>query len=305
MGNANNSTNLSSEYDKYQFPLLTEVTHFVLIFKVMGLRSLTRMFPNLRVIRGTDLFEGYALSVFDNENLEELGLQSLTTIMRGAVRIQRNIELCYINTIDWSQIMESPAKDFREVENKRECFKCPSEFENRCRTSNYCWNSMYCQKTCPEACKSGCNDKGDCCHPQCVGGCDNDDVNLCLSCRELAFNNTCVSECPLGTFNYLQRSCLTADECLEKNEKRDGKKKPFLIPFHGKCSDGCPAGYSIKDDKKSCEKCPPGWCKKECQGDIVDSLNSARTFKGCTHIVGKPLHISVKQGGGKCAHCIF
>lgn len=312
MGNPSNNTELSPEYEKYQFPLLTEVTEFVLIFKVMGLRSLGRMFPNLRVIRGNDLFEGYALAVFDNEDLEEIGLRSLTTIMNGNVRIQRNVELCYVNTVDWSQIMESPGKDFREVENKRECFKCPSEYANSCRTSNYCWSSNYCQKTCAESCKGGCNDKGECCNPQCVGGCDNDDVNLCLSCRNLAFNNTCVMECPLGYYNYLQRSCLSAEECLKKNDrnknerkKHDAMKPKHIIPFQGLCADGCPAGYSMKDDKRSCEKCPIGGCKKECEGELVDSLKTARPFKGCTHIIGKPLHIGVKQGGGEFFFCFF
>lgn len=295
-----NGTELA-KYEDYRFPLLTEVTHFIMIFKVMGLKSLAHMFPNLRIIRGNDLFEGYALSVFDNENLEELGFKSLTTIMQGAVRIQRNIELCYINTIDWSEILMSNIKDFREVENKRECFKCPKreEYENNCRSYENCWNAKFCQKTCDPKCKNNCNDKGECCNDQCIGGCHTNDVNLCFSCRQLAYNLTCVASCPDNTFNYLKRTCVTAEGCYAMNKDREAKKKPFLIPFMGVCSESCPAGFAIKDDKKSCEKCRPGGCEKECQGDIVDSLNSARSFKGCTHIVGKPLHISVKQGGGE------
>ncbi|KAL5273262.1 InR family protein [Megaselia abdita] len=297
MGNTYNNTDMSARYENLTFPLLTEVTHFILIFKVMGLKSLAKMFPNLRVIRGNDLFEGYALSVFDNENLEELGLHSLSAIMKGNVRIQRNIELCYIKTIDWSEIMMSPTAEFREVENKRECFKCPTEFQNSCLDTSKCWNSNYCQKTCPTACRNNCNEKKECCNPKCIGGCDNNDINLCYSCKDLAYNNTCVSKCPDDTFNYFQRSCLTAEECLAKNVVRDGRKKPFLIPFLGRCSETCPPGFSVKEDKKSCERCPTGWCKKECEGDIVDSLNSAKKFQGCTHIIGKPLTISVKQGG--------
>lgn len=288
------STN-STEINNLVFPLLTEVTHFIMIFKVGGLKSIGHMFPNLVVIRGSELFEGYALSIFDNEDLEELGLHSLTSIMNGAVRIQRNIELCYIKTIDWSEIIMSPSKNFKEVDNKRECFKCPDKFPYSCRKSGYCWNSNHCQKTCRPECKNNCNNKGQCCNPKCIGGCDDEDVNTCLSCKGLAYNNTCVSECPLHTYNYLQRSCLTESECLAKNEQRKNKKP--LIPFQGVCDENCPVGYIIKDEL-TCERCEPGWCRKDCQGSDVDSLISARTFKGCTHIIGEPLRISVRQGGG-------
>ena len=46
-----------------------------------------------------------------NSDLEEIGLLSLTTILRGGVRIAKNLKLCYANTINWERITQ---KEFHE-----------------------------------------------------------------------------------------------------------------------------------------------------------------------------------------------
>lgn len=86
------------------YPLLTEVTEYVFIFRIFGLQSLSQIFPNLSIIRGTKLFEGYALLVY-HTHLENIGLSKLTAITRGGVRIENNYSLCYVETIDWSRII--------------------------------------------------------------------------------------------------------------------------------------------------------------------------------------------------------
>lgn len=50
----------------YSFPLLREITGYVLVFR-SHLNNMTRLFPNLAVIRGMDLFVGqYALVIYEN-----------------------------------------------------------------------------------------------------------------------------------------------------------------------------------------------------------------------------------------------
>lgn len=56
--------------ENLEFPLLTEVTEFVLFYRVDGLKSLGKLFPNLRVIRGNFLVEGYSFIVFEMLHLQ-------------------------------------------------------------------------------------------------------------------------------------------------------------------------------------------------------------------------------------------
>lgn len=79
----------------------------VSLSRVKGLRSIGRLFPNLTVIRGHSLFINYALVAFEMMNLQEIGLHSLTTIVRGSVRFEKNPALCYVDTIDWDLIAKA------------------------------------------------------------------------------------------------------------------------------------------------------------------------------------------------------
>lgn len=72
--------------------------------RVNGLRSVGHLFPNLTVIRGDSLFINYALVAFEMMHLQEIGLHSLTNIVRGSVRFEKNPALCYVDTIDWDRI---------------------------------------------------------------------------------------------------------------------------------------------------------------------------------------------------------
>lgn len=56
--------------------------------------------------------------------------------------------------------------------------------------------------------------------------------------------------------------------------------------FQRKCLKECPDKYqSTSPDRGYCEPCE-GRCKKVCDGRLVDSLGSAGTLHGCTHING-------------------
>lgn len=102
------------------FPLLTEVTEYVLIFRVFGLTSLGHLFPNLSVIRGQKLFHNYALVIYEANDLAEVSLVNLTNIVKGAVRIERNSNLCFAETISWDLITKA-GKGYNQVKVRIKC----------------------------------------------------------------------------------------------------------------------------------------------------------------------------------------
>ena len=51
--------------------------------------------------------------VYEVPDMEDLGLVSLRSIVRGAVRIEKNPQLCYVDTIDWTALHSvNPDDDF-------------------------------------------------------------------------------------------------------------------------------------------------------------------------------------------------
>lgn len=47
--------------------------------------------------------------------LQDIGLTSLTSIMRGSIRVEKNPVLCYIDTIDWGYIAVAGEEHFIKV----------------------------------------------------------------------------------------------------------------------------------------------------------------------------------------------
>uniref|UniRef100_A0A674CJN5 Tyrosine-protein kinase receptor n=1 Tax=Salmo trutta TaxID=8032 RepID=A0A674CJN5_SALTR len=150
--------NLNQEvFRSLSFPKLTMITDYLLLFRVSGLDSLSTLFPNLTVIRGRNLFYNYALVIFEMTSLKDIGLYSLQNITRGAIRIEKNPELCYLDSIDWSLIMDAEFNNFiagnkqsKEcgdvcpgiMEDSRQCIKTIFNDNFNCR----CWTSNHCQK---------------------------------------------------------------------------------------------------------------------------------------------------------------
>jgi len=99
--------NASIEYLNHSYPKLREITGYLLLFRANGLQSLRNLFPNLSVIRGQVLFHDYALVVYEMMQLQELGLSSLTDIQRGSVLIEKNPNLCFVESIDWNSIAKA------------------------------------------------------------------------------------------------------------------------------------------------------------------------------------------------------
>lgn len=93
-----------NDYENLTFPKLREINDYLLVFRVSGLLSLAKMFPNLSVIRGRTLLHNYAFVIYEMLSLQEIGLKSLTNILRGDIRIEKNPNLCFVDTVDWSRI---------------------------------------------------------------------------------------------------------------------------------------------------------------------------------------------------------
>ncbi|NWT75060.1 ERBB2 kinase, partial [Prunella himalayana] len=125
-------TYLPADADTSFLKDIKEVQGYVLIAEnqVSGLEL-----QSLRIIRGTQLFQDrYALAVMGNAGLSgapglrQLGMRHLTEILKGGVRIERNPELCFQETILWSDILHRH-NEFRadiqvESTRTRSC-ECP------------------------------------------------------------------------------------------------------------------------------------------------------------------------------------
>ena len=139
-------------------PKLTVITDFLLLFRVAGLDSLSTLFPNLSVIRGRNLFYNYALVIFEMTSLKDIGLYNLRNVTRGAIRIEKNPELCYLDSVDWSLIMDADGNNFISGNKQsKECGDvCPGMMEAAeplCMRTQFkekfdyrCWTSNQCQK---------------------------------------------------------------------------------------------------------------------------------------------------------------
>ncbi|GAB0095553.1 Insulin-like receptor [Sergentomyia squamirostris] len=319
-------------FENYTFPLLTEITNYLMLYRVNGLKTLRKLFPNLSVIRGNQLFDNYALIVYEMMDIEEIGLISLTHIGRGAVRIQNNPSLCYVHTIDWTLIAPHTFRNDHYVKgNNKEnlCPMCPGSKKHdkegdqesqrpglECPTSRHdpnsrlCWNSESCQKTCPESCKIqgslACTSDGRCCDSNCIGGCLKSNITKCTVCRHFSMGygpgQFCVSNCVSDYYEHMNRRCITKEECLNVTKSLDVKdiRSPYpYIPFKGVCTLECPKNYYKMDNDTNNRTCIPcnGLCRKTCQGGKIDSISTAQQMRGCTHITGS-LEIQIMNQGG-------
>ncbi|KAJ4434420.1 hypothetical protein ANN_22982 [Periplaneta americana] len=262
----------------------------------------------------------------------ELGLYSLTDILRGGVRIEKNPLLCFVDTVEWDMIAKAGhGSSIASNRVRNECPMCPSEqlqCHNSSKLGSLCWNRQKCQKVCPEYCKNrSCTTEGQCCHESCLGGCTGPGPEDCMVCRDVVFQNRCIRNCPALTYKsinanlkqtYLNRRCISADECRNmsrpKERSYDLRLKPYK-PFGDSCILDCPAGYVETEDGNNKYNCTPCKgtvcsvfhygihghnfrlrpCRRECPGVSVDSIAAAQKMRGCTYIKGS-LEIQIRGG---------
>ncbi|XP_035220524.1 insulin-like peptide receptor [Stegodyphus dumicola] len=267
----------SKDFENISFPKLQEITGYLILYRVQGIQSLSKLFPNLAVIRGDVLFHNYAFVLYEMFSLLDIGLVNLTTILRGSVRIEKNPHLCYVDTIDWDILAKSGHGGHFIKKNKQheECpdtcpdTNCPTSSKSKPpRLQKLCWNSHTCQKVCSVDCEYKnltCSSKHHCCHPECLGGCNGPLSRECIACRHVIYNGKCMKSCPLGTYKYLGRRCIEEEECKKiKNRLSISTDIEEIIwkPFQGECLPSCPPGYSVNESNKhQCYKCE-GRCPK-------------------------------------------
>uniref|UniRef100_H2YE96 Tyrosine-protein kinase receptor n=1 Tax=Ciona savignyi TaxID=51511 RepID=H2YE96_CIOSA len=284
---------------RYSFPKLKVISGYLLLYRVYNLHSLRRLFPNLVMIGGSQLFyDKYSLVIYENHDLTELGLGNLKYIKKGGARIQNNGQLCYLDTIDWARLgkIANPVL----LDNKDEgCInhcgankKCAAENDDGF-TKTFCWGPNLCQKgACPDECLHACDAENRCvCHKECLGGCSRpNNASACHACNHLYYNQTCYANCPRGTLMADDWQCVTSVNCYERNWNE----------HDGQCLEYCPTGYKSEKivKKNRCVMCD-GQCDKVCNGiegivEITD-VKSLEKVRGCT-VLRAQLRITLTGG---------
>ncbi|KFD68362.1 hypothetical protein M514_07346 [Trichuris suis] len=322
------------DFELAAMPNVREITGSLLVFQVVGLQSLGTIFPNLRIIRGNSLVYNYALVLFQNPHLREIGLSNLTEISKGGVRIFNNAELCYVNTVDWVKLCR---EDFAHVvvEGNKDPNLCSEKCTNQSKFCvkhrasgskdsfiNACWNHDTCQTgahvppyrwcvalltalACPKECTErglACNttmQPSFCCHPMCAGGCTGPEDTDCYACQHVHYEGRCLKRCPTGLYELSNRRCISRQECISRGVVKDEVTGDDLyykaLEAEGVCVLRCPPNY--EEDPNDPRKCIPckGICLRKCFGGDVRSLSEASQFKGCNIVIGA-LDIMMQSG---------
>uniref|UniRef100_A0A5K4E9E6 receptor protein-tyrosine kinase n=1 Tax=Schistosoma mansoni TaxID=6183 RepID=A0A5K4E9E6_SCHMA len=327
-------------------PFLREITGSLLVYDVEGPDDLSNLLPNLTLIRGQTLVFGYAV-VIKSTSLKNIGLFSLRVIQQGGVRIDSNPQLCYVRTIDWDVILQGQNGDVSSVKIVKNGL-CPNTCSSGCSvasqstgrlsaiglwspllrdispTDGHCWSMNECQSICPLNCtllNLTCTMKRPhkCCHPECLAGCYGDGPSMCVACKNVMHENRCVSQCPGGTFKYLNRRCVTEYQCLTQfpnltyadlpnmsdhhansfsnhSFPRDIMAKidsDFTI-FNGSCLSNCPVGYKKSSKTGLCYPCGDQCELKHCREFLIHSLKVLDTLAGCYS--AKAIYLSIQEG---------
>ncbi|KAM9311927.1 insulin-like growth factor 1 receptor [Gastrophryne carolinensis] len=301
------SNSKPEDFRNLQFPKLTVITEYLLLFRVSGLESLSDLFPNLTVIRGRNLFYNYALVIFEMTDLKDIGLYNLRNITRGAIRIEKNSDLCYLSTLDWSLVLEAVYNNYI-VGNKlpKDCGDmCPGTMDDKTRCVQTsidgdfgyrCWSAKHCQKVCPSKCgRLACSNQDECCHQECLGSCTapNND-SACIACQHYYHEGRCVPTCPENTYSFEEWRCISLEECGNMHTLYTGANR-FVI-HNGQCVEDCPSEYKVSENQSMfCVQCE-GHCPKVCVAEkTIDSVTSAQMLLGCTVLQGN-LMLNIRKG---------
>uniref|UniRef100_A0A8C1K5C6 Receptor protein-tyrosine kinase n=1 Tax=Cyprinus carpio TaxID=7962 RepID=A0A8C1K5C6_CYPCA len=280
---------------------IREVTGYVLValnqFDYLPLE-------NLRIIRGTKLYEGrYALAIFLNYRrdgsfgLRQLGLKNLTEILNGGVYVDQNKFLCHADTVHWQDIIKNPRSELLVMYSTgRRCHRscngrCWGPQEDQCQSLT--------KTVCAEQCDGRCFGPyvSNCCHRECAGGCFGPKDTDCFACTNFNDSGACVTQCP-QPFVYNPTTFQ-----LEHNPNAKYtygafcvKKCPHnFVVDHSSCVKACPSNKMEVEENhiKMCIPCTD-ICPKMCDGIGTGKLQTAQTvdssniemFVNCTKING-------------------
>uniref|UniRef100_A0A8C1KKK3 Receptor protein-tyrosine kinase n=1 Tax=Cyprinus carpio TaxID=7962 RepID=A0A8C1KKK3_CYPCA len=293
-------TNVQEYHDlsflrKNQIFIIEEVGGYVLI----GINYVDVIpLENLRLIRGHSLFDGkYGLAVVANfhrnesvENnsiisgLQELGLRSLTEILKGGVKIAHNPLLCNVETIQWLDIVQ----DDSDV--------------NVSGGTDPQFTRLNCAEQCSRRCKGP--KPIDCCSEHCAAGCTGPRPTDCLSCRDFQDDGTCKDACPrLMLYDPNTHQLVPNPKGKYNFGATCVKKCPynFVVTDHGSCVRTCSSNMHEVEENgiRKCKQCD-GLCPKVCNGlgtgalvnTIAVNATNIDSFINCTKING---HITIMQ----------
>uniref|UniRef100_A0A8C1VEK5 receptor protein-tyrosine kinase n=1 Tax=Cyprinus carpio TaxID=7962 RepID=A0A8C1VEK5_CYPCA len=262
---------------------------------------------NLRIIRGTKLYEGrYALAIFlnyrrdDNFGLRQLGLKNLTEILNGGVYVDQNQFLCHADTIHWQDIIKNSRSELLVVPSNNSGNTCDHKKVHKCGESfTFVFAVTVTKTVCAEQCDGRCFGPyvSNCCHRECAGGCFGPKDTDCFACTNFNDSGACVTQCP-QPFVYNPTTFQ-----LEHNPKAKYtygafcvKKCPHnFVVDHSSCVRACPSNKMEVEENhiKMCVPCTD-ICPKMCDGIGTGSLQTAQTvdssniemFVNCTKING-------------------
>lgn len=217
-------TNLNNGNVTYDLSFLSSIK-VVTGYVLLGLLNVeTVPLTSLRLIRADHTlklgYERYGLVVAltsegtptaDNPTpgLKELQLPNLREISNGKVLFTQNPLLCFIDTVEWKDIVDGEIV-MKENAMKTDCDKCHPDCQDFDGVSR-CWGKgshmcqtvhrLECDSICPGSPKR-CFRKGilGCCHPQCAVGCKDGLDTDCEMCKYFRHGHRCVTRCPDGTY---------------------------------------------------------------------------------------------------------
>uniref|UniRef100_A0A8C2DXK0 Receptor protein-tyrosine kinase n=1 Tax=Cyprinus carpio TaxID=7962 RepID=A0A8C2DXK0_CYPCA len=306
-------TNVQEYHDLSFLRSIEEVGGYVLI----GINYVDVIpLENLRLIRGHSLFDGkYGLAVVANfhrnesvENnsiisgLQELGLRSLTEILKGGVKIAHNPLLCNVETVQWLDI-NNKTNTFFQTSGRRcdsGCFNgsCWAPGPENCQT----FTRLNCAEQCSRRCKGP--KPIDCCSEHCAAGCTGPRPTDCLSCRDFQDDGTCKDACPrLMLYDPNTHQLVPNPKGKYNFGATCVKKCPynFVVTDHGSCVRTCSSNMHEVEENgiRKCKQCD-GLCPKVCNGlgtgalvnTIAVNATNIDSFINCTKING---HITIMQ----------
>lgn len=143
-------------YSAVALPNLYEITDHLVLFRVNGLLKLGDLFPNLRVIRGNQVFYNFGLVIFELMDIESISLPHLHYLGRGVLAYS-NPQLCFLDKVDWTRIIPGePEVKWYENEREQACRLiegCRQSCEGR-NSRDYCWDNTHCQDEGKAMCKA-------------------------------------------------------------------------------------------------------------------------------------------------------
>ncbi|EGT58757.1 hypothetical protein CAEBREN_06464 [Caenorhabditis brenneri] len=265
-------------------------------------------FPKLRVIYGDEVFHDYALYIHKNEKVDEVVMKELRVIRNGSVTINDNPRMCYLEQIDWNEILyDRKYQNVSTVDSFKQCSKSTVNCHQNCEIGGRtrCWGrgANDCQRVYRSVCPTHCGQcfysnvtqSYECCDSSCLGGCTGHGPRSCIACSKYEMDEMCVDTCqPRKVFNHKTGRLEKNPDGRYQNGNHCVKECPSeLLIENDVCVRHCSEGlyYDANKEVRECEKCSPN-CPKICFVEGPLNRDKLKSLKGCELIEG---HLIIEQ----------